>query len=153
MQTSAERKYQSREAGMGLMEVIVGSLCALIVMFVLLQVGRIAYSKITLRWATESLAGELKDAKELAKARGQNVSVLFDAKRNRYGIDRNGNGSLEGSEAEELPEAMSLAEDAAVTFTKAGALAPKSKEPQIILSNVRESHHVTVSSAGIIDTD
>ena len=66
---------------MGLMEVIVGSLCALIVMFVLLQVGRIAYSKITLRWATESLASELKDAKELAKARGQNVSVLFDAKR------------------------------------------------------------------------
>ena len=33
------------------MEVIVGSLCALIVTFVLLQVGRIAYAKIKLRWA------------------------------------------------------------------------------------------------------
>lgn len=153
MQTSDIQTRRSDEAGIGLMEVIVGSLCALIVAFVLLQMGRIAYAKVKLRWATESLAGELSTAKDLAKARGQNVCVLFDAKRNRYGIDRNGNGSLEGNEAEDLPEEMRLSEDAAVTFTKAGVLAPKSKEPQIVISNARDSRHVTVSSAGIIDID
>ncbi|HJQ26639.1 MAG TPA: hypothetical protein VKA60_22170 [Blastocatellia bacterium] len=153
MQTSINQAQRSKQAGIGLMEVIVGSLCALIVAFVLLQVGRITYGKIKLRWATESLASELTEAKELAKARGQNVCVLFDAKRNRYGIDRNGNGSLEGNEAEDLPEEMRLSEDAAVTFTKTGVLAPKSKEPQIVVSNVRDSHQVKVSSAGIIDID
>ncbi|MFL6216735.1 MAG: hypothetical protein ACJ74J_22825 [Blastocatellia bacterium] len=144
---------RTSEAGIGLMEVIVGSLCALIVAFVLLQVGRIAFSKIKLRWATESLARELNDAKDLASARGQNVCVLFDAKRNRYGIDRNGNGSLDSNEAEDLPEEMSLSEDAAVIFTKAGHLAPKSKEPQIIVSNARDSHNIKVSSAGVIAVD
>jgi hypothetical protein len=153
VQTSLSQKQLRNEAGVGLMEVIVGSLCALIVTFVLLQVGRIAYAKIKLKWATESLAGELASAKELAAARGQNVCVIFDAKRNRYGIDRNGNGSLDSNEAEDLPEEMSLSEDAAVTFTKAGHLAPKSKEPQIILSNARDSHHVKVNSAGVIDID
>jgi hypothetical protein len=153
VQTSNNQAPRPKEAGIGLMEVIVGSLCALIVIFVLLQVGRITYAKVKLRWASESLASELTEAKELAKARGQNVCVLFDAKRNRYGIDRNGNGSLEGNEAEELPEEMRLSEDAAVTFTKTGVLAPKSKEPQIIVRNARDSHQVKVSSAGIIDID
>jgi hypothetical protein len=153
LQTSSDHDHQGKEAGIGLMEVIVGSLCALILTFVLLQVVRIGYSKIKLRWATESLASELLNAKDLAKSRGQNVCVLFDAKRNRYGIDRNGNGSLENNEAEDLPEEMSLAEDAAVTFTKAGFLAPKSKEPQIIVSNARDSHNIKVNSAGVIDID
>jgi len=144
---------RTSEAGVGLMEVIVGGLCTLIVAFVLLQVGRIAYAKIKLRWATESLARELTDAKDLASARGQNVCVLFDAKRNRYGIDRNGNGSLDSNEAEDLPEEMSLSEDAAVIFTKTGRLAPKSKEPEIIVSNARDSHNIKVSSAGVIAID
>ena len=132
------------------MEVIVGSLCALIVTFVLLQVGRIGYAKVKLRWATESLATELSAAKDLAAARGQNVCVLFDAKHNRYGIDRNGNGSLDTNEAEDLPEEMSLSEDATVIFTKAGNLAPRSKEPQIVVSNARDSPNIKVSSAGVI---
>lgn len=153
LQTSLSHADQNNEAGIGLMEVIVGSLCLLIVTFVLLQVVRIGYSKIKLRWATESLASELTTAKDLAKARGQNVCVLFDAKRNRYGIDRNGNGSLDNNEADDLPEEMSLSEDAAVTFTKAGYLAPKSKEPQIIVSNARDSHNIKVNSAGVIDID
>jgi len=135
------------------MEVIVGGLCALIVAFVLLKVGRIAYAKIKLRWATEILARELADAKDLASARGQNVCVLFDAKRNRYGIDRNGNGSLDSNEAEDLPEEMSLSEDAAVIFTKSGHLAPKSKEPEIIVSNALDSHNIKISSAGVIAID
>lgn len=135
------------------MEVIVGSLCAVIVAFVLLQVVRIGYAKATLRWATEGIVAELANAKSQARARGQNVSVIFDARHNRYGIDRNGNGSLDPNEADDLPEEMSLAEDAAITFTKNGVLAPKSKEPQINVSNARDSHKVTVSSAGIIDVD
>jgi hypothetical protein len=135
------------------MEVIVGTLCALIVGFVAIQVVRIGYAKAKLRWATESIVSELSTAKEQARARGQNVSVLFDARRNRYGIDRNGNGVLDNSEAEDLPEEMTLAEDAAVTFTKNGVLAPKSKEPQINVSNARDSHKVTVTTAGIIDID
>ena len=151
MQTSPEHANKSNQAGVGLMEIIVGSLCLLIVAFVLIQVVRIGYSKIKLRWATESLASELSSAKDLARARGQNVSVIFDAKRNRYGIDRNGNGSLDNNEAEDLPEEMRLSEDAAVTFTKVGHLAPKSKEPEIIVSNARDSHNIKVSSAGVID--
>ena len=135
------------------MEVIVGGLCTVIVVVVLLQVVRIGYAKIKLRWATESLVHELSNAKDLASARGQNVSVIFDAKRNRYGIDRNGNNCLDSNEAEDLPEEMSLAEDGAVTFTKNGMLAPKSKEPQIIVSNARDSHNVKVNNAGIIDID
>lgn len=135
------------------MEVIVGGLCALIVTFVLIQVVRIGYSKIKLRWATESLVLELANAKDLAKARGQNVAVIFESKRNRYGIDRNGNGGLDNNEAEDLPEEMRLAEDAAVTFTRTGMLAPKSKEPEIIVSNARDSHNIKVNHAGIIDID
>jgi hypothetical protein len=153
LQTSTNHADQGNEAGIGLMEVIVGSLCALILTFVLLQVVRIGYAKIQLKWATESLASELINAKDLAKARGQNVCVIFDAKRNRYGIDRNGNGGLDNNEAEDLPEEMRLSEDAAVMFTKSGHLAPKSKEPQIIVSNARDSHNIKVNSAGVIDID
>lgn len=153
LQTSHAQVNRQNEAGIGLMEVIVGSLCTLIVAFVLIQVVRIGYSKIKLRWATESLVNELANAKDLAKARAQNVSVYFDAKHNRYGIDRNGNGGLDNNEVEDLPEEMSLSEDAAVTFTKFGSLAPKSKEPEIIVSNARDSHNVRVNSAGVIDID
>ena len=153
LQTSRLPICRKKEAGIGLMEVIVGTLCTLIVAFVLIQVVRIGYAKIKLRWATESLVRELSGAKDLAKARGQNVCVIFEAKNNRYGIDRNGNGGLENNEAEDLPEEMSLSEDAAVTFTKFGTLAPKSKEPEIIVSNARASHNCRVNSAGIIDID
>ena len=153
LQTSRASVHRGKEAGIGLMEVIVGSLCTLIVAFVLIQVVRIGYAKIKLRWATESLVRELSTAKDLAKARGQNVCIIFDAKSKRYGIDRNGNGGLDNNEADDLPEEMSLAEDAAVTFTKFGTLAPKSKEPEIIVSNARDSHNIKVNSAGVIDID
>ena len=54
MQTSNNQAPRPKEAGIGLMEVIVGSLCALIVIFVLLQVGRIMYAKVKLRWASDA---------------------------------------------------------------------------------------------------
>lgn len=141
------------DAGVGFMEVIVGLLIAATVAFIVIRLLQIGYEKFILHTATASIARELETAREIAKERGLNVTVLFNAKASIFGIDRNGDGKLDINEFEELPDAIKLSGDAAVTFTKTGKLAPKSKEPHIAVRSNRGSHNVTVSSIGLIEIE
>ena len=151
---STSLKTQRRtDAGLGLMEAIVGALATLIVCAVLLHVGRIGYARFELSSATNGIAQQLEQARERAMVKHESVSVIFIAKENKYGLDRNDNGKLDNFEAEELPDSIRLSEDTVVTFSRKGSLAPKSKEPRIAISNVRNSRFISVSSLGVIDID
>jgi hypothetical protein len=81
------------------------------------------------------------------------VSVIFDAKEKKFGLDRNSNGRLDSVEAEELPAGVDIAEDAIVIFARSGNLAPGSKQPDIIISNTTKSRRVSVSKSGTVEVD
>jgi len=148
-----KRSHRQSDRGVGIMEVVVSVLAALIVCSILLRLFNIAYSKYKLNMATSSIAHELEVARAQAKERRQNVSVIFNAKEGHFGMDRNGNGKLDYNEFEELPEEAKLAGDAVVVFTKSGKLASESRQPRIVVSNTRDSRNVSVSSLGHIEID
>lgn len=135
------------------MEAIVGFLVTLIICAVVLHLCRIGYARYRLSSATEGIAHRLEQAREQAMSKRESVSVIFDAKTNTFGLDRNSNGKLETIEIEELPDSIKLSEDAIVTFSRRGSLASKSKEPRIMISDVRNTRSVSVSSMGAIDID
>ena len=141
------------QTGLGLMEAIVGVLAAMIVASVLLHLGRLGVAMYTLSAATDSIAQELEVARSQAIERRVSVSVFFNAKDKKFGVDRNSNGRLDNSEAEDLPGGVDVAEDAIVTFARSGNLAPGSKQPHIVISNSRNSHRVSVSQSGAIEVD
>jgi len=141
------------EAGLGLMEVIVGVLVTLIVGSILLHLIRLGYEMHKLNIATRGIAEKLGVAREQAMSNRQEFSVIFEAQKKRFGLDRNYNGRLDSIEANEMPEGVVISEDATVTFTRTGRLSRDSKEPQIIISNSRDSRKITVSSMGAIDID
>lgn len=147
--TSARR----REAGLGLMEAIVSLLVVLIVGSVLLHLGRMGFAIYKVNAATGGIAEELELARGQAIEHRVTVSVIFDAKEKKFGLDRNGNGRLDNVEAEELPAGVEIAEDAVVIFARSGNLAPGSKQPNIIISNGSKSRRVSVSKAGVIEVD
>ncbi len=142
-----------REAGLGLMEAIVGLLVILIVGSVLLHLGRMGFAMYRLNAATGGIAEELELAREQAIESHAAVSVIFDAKEMKFGLDRNGNGRLDSVEAEELPAGVEIAEDATVIFARSGNLAPGSTQPNIIISNTTKSRRVSVSKSGTIEID
>jgi Tfp pilus assembly protein FimT len=135
------------------MEAIVGFLVTLIVCAVVVHLCRIGYARYRLGSATKGIAQQLAQAREQAMNKRENVSVIFNAKANVFGLDRNGNGRLDSFEIEELPDSIKLSEDTVVTFSRRGSLASKSKEPRILISNVRDTRAVNVSSMGSIDID
>ena len=135
------------------MEAIVGSLVTLIIVAVAVHLCRIGYARYKLSSATQGVAERLEQARDQAMSKRENVSVIFNARANTFGLDRNGNGRLDSYEMEELPESIKLSEDATVTFSRRGTLAAKSKEPHIMISNVRDSRSVSVSSMGSIDIE
>ena len=135
------------------MEAIVGFLVTLIICAVVAHLCRIGYARYRLSTATKGIAEELEQAREQAISKRENVSVIFNAKMNTFGLDRNGNGKLDNFEIEELPDSIKLSEDAVVTFSRRGSLASKSKEPRIKISNVRDTRSVSVSSMGTIDIE
>ncbi|HXG93996.1 MAG TPA: hypothetical protein VNN73_16750 [Blastocatellia bacterium] len=141
------------EAGLGLMEAIVATLVVIIVGSVLLQLAKQGIAAYRLSSATSSIAGMLEKARDTAKSMSINVRVIFDAKGNRFGLDRNGNSKLDSIEVEELPTGISLSEDAVVVFTKKGDLARGSEPPRINISNNHSTRIVTVSSMGSIDIE
>ncbi|MFY9572504.1 MAG: hypothetical protein WAV20_13980 [Blastocatellia bacterium] len=141
------------EAGLGLMEAIVGLLVVLIVGSVLLHLGRMGLAMYKLNAATGGIAQELELARNLATERRAPASVIFDAKEKRFGLDRNGNGRLDSVEAEELPSGVEIAEDSVVTFARSGRLAPGSGQPNIVISNTSKSRRVSVSKSGTIEID
>lgn len=144
---------RSREAGLGLMEAIVGLLVILIVGSVVVHLGKMGFAMYRLNAATGGIAEELEIAREQAIERRVSISVIFDAKDERFGLDRNGNGRLDSVEAEELPAGVEISEDATVIFARSGNLAPGSKQPDIIISNNTKSRRVSVSKSGIVEVD
>jgi hypothetical protein len=141
------------DAGLGLMEAIVGFLVVLIVGSVLLHLGRTGFAVYRLNAVTGGVAEELGLAREQAVGRRVSVSVIFNAKDRTFGVDRNGNGRLDTVEAEELPAGVEISEDAVVTFARSGNLAPGSKQPNIVISNTTKSRRVSVSKSGTIEID
>jgi hypothetical protein len=141
------------DLGLGLMEAIVGILAGLILISILIHIARLGYTMYKLRSATTSVADELNKAREMAKRENRKICLIFDAEENKFGIDRNGNGKLDRSEAEELPEGVTISETVSITFMPSGTLPPKSKEPHIIISNERGSNKISVSSMGSISID
>jgi Tfp pilus assembly protein FimT len=147
-------KYgQCREAGLGLMEAIVGLLVILIVGSVLLHLGKMGFAMYRLNAATGGIAEELEFAREQAIERRATVSVIFDAHEEKFGLDRNGNGRLDSIEAEDLPDGVAISDNAVVIFARSGNLAPGSKQPNIIISNTTKSRRVSVSKSGSIEID
>ena len=141
------------EAGLGLMEAIVGLLVILIVGSVVLHLGKMGFAMYKLNAATGGIAEELEIARAHAIERRTSISVIFDAKDERFGLDRNGNGRLDNVEAEVMPAGVEISEDAVVIFARSGNLAPGSKQPNIIISNTTKSRRVSVSKSGTVEID
>lgn len=144
---------RSGEAGLGLMEAIVSLLVILIVGSVVLHLGKMGFAMYRLNAATGGIAQELELAREQAIERRVSISVFFEAKEKRFGLDRNGNGRLDNVEAEELPSGVEISEDAVVIFARSGNLFPGSKQPDIIISNTTKSRRVSVSKSGVVEID
>lgn len=145
--------HRDSEAGVGFMEAITYILVAVILGSVILHLARLGFSMYRLNASTKGVAEKLELARELARSRNQQARVIFDAEESKYGIDRNGNKRLDSAEIEELPEGVTLSEDAVVIFTGSGALDKSSQEPQIIISNSRDSRSVSISSMGSVEID
>lgn len=135
------------------MEVIVGVLAALIIGAILVHLVRLGYGVYKLNTATNDVAQKLQLARELAMNGRQDVTVIFDSEENAFGIDRNANRRLDPIEADELPAGVSLSGSEAVTFLRSGNLQKDSQQPQVLISNTRGSHSVSVSSLGGIAID
>ena len=149
----SSESINGREAGIGLMEAIVGLLVILIVSSVVLHLGRMGVAMYRLNSATRGIAEELELAREQAIDSRMSVSVIFESKDKRFGVDRNGNGRLDLVEAEELPPGVDIDENAVVIFGRSGNLAPGSKQPNIIISSTTKSRRVSVSKSGMIEVD
>lgn len=141
------------EAGLGLMEAIVGVLVALIIGSVLLHLGRMGVAVYRINAATDGIAQQLEIARQQAISRRINTNVIFNSKDKTFGVDRNGNGRLDAFEAEELPSGVDIDEDDVVTFSRSGNLAPGSKHPHIVISNTAKTRRVSVSNSGAIEID
>ena len=141
------------EAGWGMMEIIVGILLAAIVGFISLHLINLGLAMYKLNAGAKGVAEKLETAKQMAVNQNKEVTVLFDSKENKFGIDRNGNGRLENAEAEDMPDGVTLSQDGQVVFSRAGRLIKDSKEPSIVIRNTRDSRRVSVSSMGAIEID
>ena len=143
----------NESSGRGLMEVIVGILVIAIVGSIFLHVIKLGIKMYTLNSTSGAVAEELNRAREIAIKENRKVSVIFDVQQNVYGIDLNGNGFLDGGEAEQMPDGLSLSDSTSVTFMPSGTLPPKSQDPHIGISNSRNSRSVSVSSIGAVSVE
>jgi len=141
------------EAGWGMMEIIVGILLTAIVGFISLHLINLGLAMYKLNAGAKGVAEKLETAKQMAVNQNKEVTVLFDSKENKFGIDRNGNGRLENAEAEDMPDGVTLSQDGQVVFSRAGRLMKDSKEPSVVIRNTRDSRRVSVSSMGAIEID
>ena len=154
MKTTIKPNQQSAsENGWGLMEIIVGILLTAIVGFIALHLINLGIAMFKLNTGANDIAKKLESAKQLAITQNKDIGVIFEAKENRFGVDRNGNGRLETTEVEELPEGISISQDGFITFTRTGKLTRDSKEPSIVIRNTRDSKRVSVSSMGSIEIE
>jgi Tfp pilus assembly protein FimT len=154
MRTSLRRSPQERrEAGFSLIEAIIGTLVLLICAAIVLHLVRLGFAMYRLKSATTEIAQELERARDMAVEKDQRFSVIFVVDNGMFGMDRNSNGKLDSSEQLELPAGVVLAEDACITFSRVGKLAPESKQPRIVVSNERDSKRVSVSALGAVEID
>jgi Tfp pilus assembly protein FimT len=158
MEVEVKRKWQPiqskhNEKGLGLMEVIVGILATAIIGFIALHLVNLGLAMYKLSSGANEIAEKLERAKSLAVSQNKEISVLFDSKENKYGIDRNGNGKLESAEFEEMPEGVSFSQDGQIVFSRSGKPTKDSKEPSIVIRNTRDSKRVSVSSLGAVEIE
>jgi Tfp pilus assembly protein FimT len=146
-------KSKRNQKGLGLMEVIVGILATAIIGFIALHLVNLGLAMYKLSSGAKDIAEKLEKAKDLAVSQSKDVSVLFDSKDNKFGIDRNANGKLESAEYEEMPEGITLSQDGMVTFSRSGKPTKDSKEPSIVIRNTRDSKRVSVSSLGAVEIE
>src|SRR5262245_25494516 len=106
------------DAGLGLMEAMVGILVALIIGSVVVHLVRMGFAMYTLNSTTNGIAQQLEMARARALTNKASASVIFLAKDKKYGLDRNGNGRLDNAEADVLPAGVEIDEDTMVTFSK-----------------------------------
>src|ERR1044072_819009 len=125
--------------GVGLMEIIVGVLIAAIIGFIALHLVNLGLAMYKLSSGASSIAQKLENAKQTAVSQNQEITVIFEAKDNIYGIDRNNNGRLESVEIEELPDGINISQDGLVIFSRTGKLTKNSKEPSVVIRNSRDS--------------
>lgn len=140
-------------AGRSIMEVVVGLLVAVILGSVFVHIVKMGISMYSLNSTSGDVAAHLNRARSLAISENRKVTVFFDVDKNVYGIDLNGNGKLDPGESEDLPEGIALAENCSVVFLPTGNLPPKTKGPQIILSNNRNQKNISVSSMGTVSIE
>jgi hypothetical protein len=152
-QTAKPKLLPAGEFGIGLMEIVVGVLLAAIIGFIALHLVNLGLAMYKLSSGANSIAQKLENAKQTAVNQNQEITVIFEAKDNRYGIDRNNNGRLESVETEELPDGVTISQDGLVVFSRTGKLTKNSKEPNVVIRNSRDSKRVSVSSAGIIEIE
>lgn len=148
-----ERARPDDCAGRGLMEVVVGILVILIVGSVFMHVVKLGIKMYTLNSTSGAVADELNRARQIAIKENRKITVIFDVQQNVYGIDLNGNGFLDGGEAEEMPDGLALSDSTSVTFMPSGSLPPKTQDPHIGISNSRNSRSVSVSSMGAVSVE
>jgi Tfp pilus assembly protein FimT len=135
------------------MEVIVGILLTAIIGFIALHLVNLGLAMYKLSSGAKEVAAKLETAKQTAVSQNKEVSVIFDSKENKFGIDRNGNGRLETAESEEMPEGVSLSQDGQIIFARNGKPTKDSKEPSIVIRNTRDSKRVSVSSLGNVEIE
>jgi hypothetical protein len=144
---------QSRDRGAGMMDFIVGALVVLILGSILLHIFRLGYSMYRLNEASAAISQELNDARQQAIKGNKKVSVIFETDQNVFGIDKNGNGKLERSEADDLPGGVQISEGAEISFLPSGSPPAKSKKPKITISNSKGSRNISVSSMGSVEIE
>jgi len=140
-------------AGRGMMEVVVGLLVAVILGSIFVHVVKLGISMYSLNSTTGEVAEQLNRARALAMKENRKVSVFFDVEKNQYGIDLNGNGKLDSSESEELPEGIALTESCSVVFLPSGNLPAKAKLPNIAISTTHNQKNISVSSFGSVSVE
>jgi Tfp pilus assembly protein FimT len=136
-----------------MMEVIVGILVVMIVGSLFVHIVRLGYQVYQLNSASGSVADELNKARGIAIKQNRKVSVVFDQDKNQYGIDLNGNGKLDGAEAEDMPEGIAISDSSVITFLPSGYLPPKTKDPHIVITNSRNSRSISVSAMGAVSVE
>jgi len=148
-----ESEDYSGSRGRGMMEVIVGLLVVMIVGSIFVHIVRLGYQVYQLNSASSGVADELNKARGIAIQQNRKVSVVFDEQKNQYGIDLNGNGQLDGGEAEDMPEGITISDSAIITFLPSGSLPPKTKDPHINITNTRNSRSISVSAMGAVSVE
>ena len=151
-----------KEKGFTLLEILVSISIILTVSAMSVSPIQAALSSYRLSATAEAVSTTLYRARSEAVTRNTNVDVLFSQSTRSYGIDTNGNGVLDASEATALPVGTTLvlptgaAEPAAIRFTSRGEMPITTASPVLAnppwvrVSNSSRTQQVAVSLRGSV---